>query len=70
MCSMKSYGQREVNQSPEIIGEVIETMAHVALCSLLADRDSRPWFSLMADETRDVSNRIQLAISLRWVFED
>ena len=43
--------------SPEIINEIIEIMAYNALCSLLADINSRPWFSLMADETRDNSNR-------------
>ncbi len=56
-------------QSPEIINEIIEIMAHTALHSLLADVNSSPWFSLMADETRDISNREQLVICLRWVSE-
>ena len=56
--------------------EIIEIMAHIPLPSLLADINSSPWFSLMADETRDVSNGEQLVICLRWgsenyeVFED
>ena len=54
-------------QSPEIINEMIEIMALKVLCSLLLDIKSRHWFSLMADETRDVSNREQLVLCLRWV---
>ena len=45
-------------------------MAHTALRSLLADINSRPWFSLMADKTRDISNREQLVVCLRWVSEN
>ncbi len=51
--------------SPDIINEIIEIMAHTTLRSLLADINSSPWFSLMADETRDISNREQLVICLR-----
>ena len=52
----KSWVEGNKYQSPEIINEIIEIMAHTALRSLLADINSRPWFSLMADETRDISN--------------
>lgn len=38
-------------QSPEIINEMVEIMAHKALRSLLAEISSRSWFSLLADET-------------------
>ena len=38
-------------QSPEIINEMVEIMAHKALRSLLAEISSRLWFSLLADET-------------------
>ena len=66
----KSWVEENRYQSPEIINEIIEIMAHTALRSLLADINSRPWFSLMADETRDISNREQLVVCLRWVSEN
>ena len=66
----KSWVEGSKYQSPEIINKIIEIMAHTALCSLLADINSRPWFSLMADETRDISNREQLVVCLRWVSEN
>ena len=64
----KSWVEANKYQSPEITSEII--MAHTALQSLLADINSRPWFSLMADETRDISNRQQLVVCLRWVSEN
>ena len=66
----KSWVERNKYQSPEIINEIIEIMAHTALRSLLADINSRLWFSLMADETRDISKRERLVICLRWVSEN
>ena len=48
---------------------MIGIMAHSALRSLLAAINSSPWFTLMADEIRDTSNREQLVICLRWVCE-
>ncbi len=69
MLDEKLWVKGNKYQSPEIINEIIEIMAHTALHSLLADVNSSPWFSLMADETRDISNREQLVICLRWVSE-
>lgn len=57
-------------QSPEIINEIIAILGHKILRSLISDIHSQRWFSLMADETRDVSNREQLVICLRWVSDD
>ena len=56
--------------SPEIINEMIELMAHKALRSLISNLVSQRWFSLLADETRDVSNREQVVVTLRWVSEE
>ena len=56
-------------QSPEIINEIVEIMGHKVLRSLLSDILCQQWFSLMADETRDSSNREQLVICFRWVTE-
>ena len=42
-------------------------MAHCVLRSVLDDIRSQTYYSLIVDETRDVSGKEQLAISLRWV---
>ena len=54
-------------QSPEIINELIEIMGHTVLRSILHNMFSQHWFALLADETRDVSNREQLVLGIRWV---
>ena len=54
-------------QSPEIVNEQIQLMAHCVLRSVLDDIRSQSYYSLIVDETRDVSGKEQLAISLRWV---
>ena len=56
-------------QSPEIINEMIKLMALKVLRSLVNALLSQRWFSLLADETRDISNREQLVVTLRWVSE-
>ena len=57
-------------QSPEIINEIIAIFGHKILRSLIFDVQSQCWFSLLADETRDTSNREQLVICLRWVADN
>ena len=54
-------------QSPEIVSELIEIMGHDVLRSILSDIRGQQWFALLADETRDVSNREQLVVCIRWV---
>ena len=49
--------------------EIIELIAHKALHSLIANLASKRWFSLLADETRDVFNWEQLVVRLRRVSE-
>ena len=44
-------------------------MAHKLLHSLLDDTLPQHWFPVLADETRDISNREQLLIYIRWVSE-
>ena len=56
-------------QSPLIVNELISIMAHLVLHSLLVDMLPQCWFSLLADETRDISNREQLVFCIRWVSE-
>lgn len=58
--------------SPEILNEIIELMVKAVLCSILSEVQSRqsvPYFAIIADETRDISGKEQLAVSLRWVSE-
>ena len=45
-------------------------MGHYLLRSTVKKVSTTKWFSLLADETRDVSNREQLTICLRWVDEN
>ena len=42
-------------------------MAHKVLHSLISDVQSHKWYSILADETRDLSNRVQMVIYLRRV---
>ncbi len=56
-------------ESPEIINELMEIMAHEVLRSMLTEIFSQKCFALLADETRDISNREQLVMCVRWVSE-
>lgn len=53
-------------QSP-CINEMIEIMAHKVLRSLISDVQSHKWYSILVDETQDLSNHEQMVICLRWV---
>ncbi len=54
-------------QSPEIVNEQIELMFKNVLRSLLTNIKEQPFYGLIADETRDISGKEQLAVCLRWV---
>ena len=54
-------------RSPEIVNELIEIMANDVLRSMLASMFRQHWFALLAGETRDISNREQLVLCIRWV---
>lgn len=43
-------------------------MSHSVLRSLLAKMFDQRWFAILADETRDVSNREKLVLCIRWIF--
>lgn len=53
--------------SNEIINEMIKLMSRTFLQQLLVDIRKDGWFSLIADETTDVSHKEQLCIAIRWV---
>ena len=54
-------------QSPEVTNELIELLAKNLLRKLVAEIKSVSFYSLIGNETRDISGKEQLAISLRWV---
>ena len=65
----ESWVETHKYQSPEIISELNEEMAHKALHSLIANLVSQHRFSLLADKTMNVSNWEQLVVTSRWVSE-
>ena len=50
-----------------IVNEQIQLMSHHLLRHILSDIQSAVWYSVIADETRDVASEEQVAISVRWV---
>lgn len=54
-------------QSPEIVNELIKLMAKEVLRDLVSDINSVRFYSLIADETRDMCGKEQMAITIRWV---
>lgn len=56
--------------SHDIVNEIISLMGNTLLRQLLTKIRAVKWFSVMANETRDVSNNEQLTIVIRWVDAD
>ena len=56
--------------SPEIQNEMLGIMALEIQRMIVKDIQSSEFFSIMADETADVSNAEQLTTWFRWVMED
>lgn len=54
-------------QSPEIVNEQIQLMSKQVLQSILINIKKQPFYGIIADETKDISGKEQLAISLRWI---
>ena len=53
-----------------IVNEMITLMGNTLLSNLLSRIRAARWYSLMADETRDISNIEQLCMVIRWVDVD
>ena len=64
-----NWVQENRYQSPEIVNKLIEIMGDSVLRSILSNMFSQHWFALLADEIRDISNREQLVLCIRWVSE-
>ena len=50
-----------------VVNEMITLMGNTVLHKLLSNIREACWFTIIADETRDISNHEQLAIAIRWV---
>ena len=78
LLHLRSDDCRELNSwirehnymSPEIVNEQIKLIAHSALSNILADIRKAHWFSVIADEATDISNKAQLTVCIRWVDSD
>ena len=57
-------------QSPEIINECMGLLSNELLRNFLKDIRDAQIFAVLADETRDISNKEQLSICIRWVDQD
>ena len=53
--------------SPDVQNEVIKVMALQILREIAENLQSTPFYTLMVDETTDISNREQVVLCLRWV---
>ena len=56
--------------SHDIINELYEMMANTLLREVLNDVRKSKWYSIMADESRDISNKEQMVFIIRWLSED
>ena len=56
--------------SHEVINELIEIMAHKVLRQILSEIREAEWFTIIGDDTHDVSGAEQFALSICWVDSD
>ena len=56
--------------SHDIINEQINLMGQALIRDLLNEIRAAKYFSVLADEVRDISNQEQLCITIRWVDDD
>ena len=66
-CALQSFITDKHYLSNDIINEIIKLMGRTVLQQLLVEIRKAGWFSLIADETTDVSHKEQLCIAIRWV---
>ena len=53
--------------SPGIINEIIKFLRNTILREILQEVKEAKWFTIMADETRDITNQEQLVVCICWV---
>lgn len=67
---MKEWISKRENTSPDIVNEVITTMATMGQCvlrNILAKVKEAMWYAVIADEATDVAHNEMMCISVRWV---
>ena len=64
---LKRWLDKHQYLSHAIVNKMIIPMGNTLLRTLLVDIQEASWFSILADETRDISNEEQLVIIIRWV---
>ena len=65
--NLRSWLQEKKYGSPEIINECITLFASEVVNNILNEIRAAKYFSILADETKDVQNKEQLSLCLRWV---
>jgi hypothetical protein len=55
--------------SPSVQNEVLNIMSDLVVKDIVNDVHSSEYFSLIGDETSDISNREQVSVCLRYVFK-
>lgn len=56
--------------SPQILNELITMAGNEVLREILSKIHGAPWFTILADETTDITTHEQLSLSIRWVNEE
>lgn len=64
---LKKWVSNQRYTSPDIVNEQVNMMGQMILRTLLVKMQAAGWYSILADETRDMSNLEQLTICIRWV---
>ena len=59
--------EKHQHMSHQVVNEIITLMGNTVLHKLLSNIREACWFTIIADETHDISNHDQLAIAIRWV---
>lgn len=67
---LKEWQSNPANQSPVINNEQITMLGHCVVRNIVKNVSKAVWYSILADETRDISNKEQLTVCLRWVDEN
>ena len=69
---MTHWMEKKLNKfiSPQALTELIQTMAIQALRDLVSAIQCTPLFTIMVDETTDISNKEQVVITPKWDAED
>ena len=66
----KGWLERSEYLSHDIQNEILSLMSQNILRSKLEKIRTAVWFSVIADECRDITNKEQLSICIRWVSKD